>query len=55
MSISEIQKYIDEKKPVIVLIQAWSNYPTNYHKNFKYGHYVIAIGYDENYLYFKDP
>jgi predicted double-glycine peptidase len=42
-------------RPVIVQIQAWGDEGTDYTNDFDDGHYVVAIGFDENYLYFEDP
>jgi ABC-type bacteriocin/lantibiotic exporter with double-glycine peptidase domain len=53
MSIGLLKKYLNEKKPVICAIQAYGK-PKDYKKD-KNGHYVIAIGYDKNYIYFEDP
>ena len=53
LTIEELTKFIDEKKPVICAIQAWSE-PEDYNK-LEDGHYVIAIGYDDKRVYFEDP
>ena len=53
MSYDDLEGFIDKKKPVICLIQAWngdSDY--DYSKDWEDGHYVIAIGYDKNNIYF---
>ena len=56
MAIADIKKYINEKIPVILLIQAWSeNKKTNWQKDWTDGHYVVAIGHDKNKIYFEDP
>jgi predicted double-glycine peptidase len=56
MSLARLKELIDQGKPVICSIQAYSNkkHP-DYTKNDD-GHYVVAIGYDkqENF-YFMDP
>lgn len=44
MSISHLEWFIDLGKPIICPIQAWGC-----------SHYVVAIGYDSDYLYFEDP
>lgn len=49
----ELEAWLDKKKPVIVCLQAWGT-PKDY-KNKTSGHYVVAIGYDEKYVYFQDP
>lgn len=56
MDIADVKKYIDKKIPVILLIQAWSkNKKNDWQKDKKDGHYVAAIGYDRNNIYFEDP
>jgi len=53
MDLSELKQYLDEKIPIICSIQAWGN-PANYDRAI-HGHYVIAIGYDQENIYFEDP
>jgi predicted double-glycine peptidase len=48
MKISELIGYL----PVLCAMQAWGK-PEIYRKN-KSGHYVVAIGYDNNNIYFED-
>lgn len=56
MNIEDIINYIDKKIPVIVLLQAWSDKKNfNYENSYKNWHYVVAIWYDKNKLYFEDP
>lgn len=56
MSCDEVKKYIDKKIPVILLLQAWSLRPdTEWTKDWNDGHYVVAIGYDKDKMYFEDP
>ena len=40
----------------MVLIQAWTS-PTNvdWKNEWEAGHYVVAVGYDQNNVYFMDP
>lgn len=54
MTLDELKGYIDKRKPVLVLIQAWteSHYAADRDED---GHYVVAIGYDKNNVYFMDP
>lgn len=55
-TIRKLQELLDQKKPVIVLIQAWSEKPSiDYSNDWEDGHYVVAIGYDANNIYFMDP
>ena len=55
MTIDKISKFITEKIPIILCIQAWSKNDINYSKTFKHGHYVVAIGADDKKVYFNDP
>ena len=56
MTIDQVKKFIDKKIPVLLLIQAWSkDKNVNWEKDWKDGHYAIAIGYDKIKLYFEDP
>lgn len=56
MSLDDVKKFVDKKTPVILLIQAWSRKKNpNWKKLWTSGHYVIAIGYDKNRIYFADP
>lgn len=54
MSIDEMISYINHKIPVIILLQAWGIIDKEYSENHN-GHWVVAIGYDENHIYFEDP
>jgi len=53
MTIDELKDYLDEEKPVICNIQAWGE--PKYYKTADSGHYVVAIGYDDEKIYFEDP
>lgn len=54
MTLKELRDYLDRSIPVICLIQAWGD-QENY-KNHDYdGHYVVAIGYTDDKIYFMDP
>lgn len=55
MTLDQLKKNIDSKKPVIVLIQAWSEKPVDYKNDWEDGHYSIVIGYDSNRIYLMDP
>jgi len=55
MTLPHLKRLIDERKPVIVLIQAWPESPVDWSKDWKDGHYAIALGYDTDNLYFMDP
>ena len=53
MSIDELIDYINRKIPVICAIQAWGD--QKHYDKLKDGHYVVAIGHDDNNIYFQDP
>jgi predicted double-glycine peptidase len=60
MSIQELTNYIQNRIPVIVAIQAWGNEKDPQkrmedYSNLKDGHYVIAIGFNDDNIYFEDP
>jgi predicted double-glycine peptidase len=55
MSLEDLKKLIDDRKPTIVLIQAWPDSPVQWSESWKEGHYAVAIGYDEERIYFMDP
>ena len=56
MTVKELKQYIKRKIPVILLIQAWpEKKKVNWQKEWRYGHYAVAIGYDWKKLIFEDP
>lgn len=55
MTLEFLKRLLDENKPVILAIQAWSDNPIDYKEDWDDGHYVVAIGYDERNIYFMDP
>lgn len=55
MTLKSLEHWIDRKSPVILLIQAWSKTTEDYSRTLDYGHYVVAIGYDDHNIYFEDP
>lgn len=54
MTINNLHNYLDEGIPVICSIQAWGN-QEKYTENDHSGHYVVAIGYTKDKIYFMDP
>lgn len=58
-TLESLTNWLRKGKPVICLIQAWKSdertssefYATDYDD----GHYVVAVGFDEDNLYFMDP
>jgi ABC-type bacteriocin/lantibiotic exporter with double-glycine peptidase domain len=56
MTITEIKSYINKEIPVLVVLQARTlKNNINRETDWDDGHYVIAIGYDDDNLYFEDP
>jgi ABC-type bacteriocin/lantibiotic exporter with double-glycine peptidase domain len=56
LDIEKIKKQLDRNHPVILILQAWKNKKkVGWEKDWRDGHYVIAIGYDKNKIYFEDP
>jgi len=56
MTIKELEYWLDRKAPIILLIQAWAKEANkDYSEALDNGHYVVAIGYDEQNIYFEDP
>jgi 8-oxo-dGTP pyrophosphatase MutT (NUDIX family)/GNAT superfamily N-acetyltransferase len=56
MTIAEVKERIDEDTPVIIEIQAWPKEEgKDVSKSDKDGHYVVAIGYTSNHIFFADP
>lgn len=59
MHAGSLRRSITAGAPVICLIQAWhgddSGLPHDYANEWKYGHYVIAVGFDCERIYFMDP
>lgn len=55
MFIKNVVDSIKKKIPVILLLQAWSKEPVNYFNSTQDGHFVVAIGYGKNGLFFQDP
>ena len=53
MSADQLKEFLDAGKPVVVCVQAWGD-QSSYDKD-ESGHYVGAIGYDTQNIYFEDP
>ncbi|GAA2180286.1 hypothetical protein GCM10009785_10480 [Brooklawnia cerclae] len=56
-TLTDLESHIDQTEPVIVDIQAWRD-ATNtaqWEDDADDGHYVVAIGYDNENIYFEDP
>ena len=56
MSIERLKSYVNQGKPVICSLQAYSDDPSPDYAQNGNGHYVVAIGYDgDDNFYFMDP
>jgi len=55
LSILDLESYLKKKIPVMILLQAWSATQKNYSTSYKDGHWVVAIGFDSQNIYFADP
>ena len=53
MTIESLKKHLDKGRPVITCIQAYGQ-PSKYER-YSFGHYIVAIGYDQKHVYFEDP
>jgi len=55
-TIDDIRKCIDLDLPVVLTLQAWPDEPKpGWEEGFSNGHYVVAIGYGDDFLVFADP
>jgi predicted double-glycine peptidase len=54
-TLDDLEYFIDQGKPTIVIIQAWAQEPVDWPNDWEDGHYVVAVGYDKCYVYFMDP
>lgn len=55
MTVEDIEKHLNQKNPVLILLQAWGDNNPDYENYYEDGHWVVAIGYDKNNIYFEDP
>jgi predicted double-glycine peptidase len=60
MSRAELEEHLDQRKPVLMLVQAWGMTEdeaprTSYENVWEDDHYLVAIGYDPDGVYFEDP
>jgi hypothetical protein len=55
MTIDVLREVIDSGRPPILVFQAWGRPGVNWKKEWNEGHYAVAVGYDEDNLYFMDP
>ena len=55
MTAKQLEKCLDKGRPVILMLQAWSGREQSYDHEWAEGHYVVAIGYDDEVFYVEDP
>jgi len=58
VSLETVKGYVDQDRPVIVLVQAWAErYMTleDWRQDYENGHYVIVIGHQDGIIVFEDP
>lgn len=55
MTSFDLQDFVDQGIPVIIVLQAWGKGGTNLAQSWEDGHYVVCVGYDANNFYFMDP
>ena len=55
MTIPQIRAGIDHGYPAILSIQAYHELMVPYADDWDDGHFVVAIGYNKNHIYFEDP
>ena len=63
MTVTELKAELRRRHPVLLLIQAWGRERRqgrlrrrlDYRHQWRDGHWLIAIGFDRNAVYFEDP
>src|SRR5687768_14274284 len=55
MSDAALRKALDNKHPVMVMVQAWGDPKPPTYDGWTDGHWIVAIGYDKQGVYFEDP
>lgn len=56
MTLDTLKTFIDMDYPVILAIQAYRDDECiNYRNDYEDGHYVVAVGYDDDQVFFEDP
>ena len=54
MSNKQLRRCLDKRRPVLLMLQAWGEKPS-YEAEWGDGHWLAAIGYDDDGVYFEDP
>ena len=56
MTLTDVKKYLRNHVPVVLVLQAWTDKEkVDWKHDWEDGHYVVAIGYDQEKIYFEDP
>ncbi len=61
ISVEELKEHLADGRPVICLLQAWRDGEPklkrghDYTNDWEHGHFAVAVGYDEQNVYFMDP
>jgi predicted double-glycine peptidase len=55
MSVDELRQSLKAGHPVLCLIQAWPDKKTDFALDWDDGHYVVAVGFDDQKFVFMDP
>jgi len=55
MNVEQLRSFLDRQIPVVLAIQAWADDPKEYNTSIENGHYLVAIGYDDEKIFFEDP
>jgi len=60
MSLGQLRSCVDRRRPVILMLQAWGQTQEGkarrgYKRMWDDGHWVVAIGYDNEGVFFEDP
>lgn len=63
MAIADLKAELRQKRPVLMMIQAWGRQKQrgsirarlDYRNDWEDGHWVVAIGYDSDAIFFEDP
>ena len=56
MALEEVEEFIRDGKPVLVLLQAWpDSRKAGWKEKWRNGHFAVAVGSDANNVYFMDP
>lgn len=56
MTAAALQACLRKRRPVVMMLQAWATpRPRSYRRVWRHGHWVVAIGFDDDGVYFEDP